>query len=172
VIDAAARGAGEGMTLAFNVGAMLLAFIALIAMLNAILGVAAGWLGLEALLQGWGALAAGQSLTLEIILGWLLAPLAWVMGVPWADAVAVGSLLGIKTVANEFVAYLRLADLLPPERCRPDPSSLPRTPWPASPTSAPSPSRSAGSAASRPRGAATCPGSACAPWSVAPWRPS
>jgi concentrative nucleoside transporter, CNT family len=112
VIDAAARGAGEGMTLAFNVGAMLLAFIALIAMLNAILGVAAGWLGLEALLQGWGALAAGQGLTLEIILGWLLAPLAFIMGVPWADAVAVGSLLGIKTVANEFVAYLRLADLL------------------------------------------------------------
>jgi concentrative nucleoside transporter, CNT family len=112
VIDAAARGAGEGMTLAFNVGAMLLAFIALIAMFNAILGLVAGWLGIETVLQGWGALAAGQSLTLEIILGWLLAPLAWVMGVPWTDAVAVGSLLGIKTVANEFVAYLRLADLL------------------------------------------------------------
>jgi concentrative nucleoside transporter, CNT family len=112
VIDAAARGAGEGMTLAFNVGAMLLAFIALIAMLNAILGLAAGWLGVEAVLQGWGALAAGQSLTLEIILGWVLAPLAFVMGVPWVDAVAVGSLLGIKTVANEFVAYLRLADML------------------------------------------------------------
>jgi concentrative nucleoside transporter, CNT family len=112
VIDAAARGAGEGMTLAFNVGAMLLAFIALIAMLNAVLGLVAGWIGLEALLQGWGALATGQSLTLEIILGWLLAPLAFIMGVPWVDAVAVGSLLGIKTVANEFVAYLRLADLL------------------------------------------------------------
>jgi concentrative nucleoside transporter, CNT family len=112
VIDAAARGAGEGMTLAFNVGAMLLAFIALIAMLNGLLGVLAGWLGLEAVLQGWGALAPGQSLTLELILGWILSPLAWLMGVPWADAVAVGSLLGIKTVANEFVAYLRLADLL------------------------------------------------------------
>jgi concentrative nucleoside transporter, CNT family len=112
VIDAAARGAGDGMTLAFNVGAMLLAFIALIAMLNAILGQVTGWLGVEALLQGWGALAEGQSVTLEIFLGWLLAPLAWVMGVPWGDAVAVGSLLGIKTVANEFVAYLRLADLL------------------------------------------------------------
>jgi concentrative nucleoside transporter, CNT family len=112
VIDAAARGAGEGMTLAFNVGAMLLAFIALIAMFNAVLGLVAGWLGIEAVLQGWGALAAGQSLTLEILLGWLLAPLAWIMGVPWADAVAVGSLLGIKTVANEFVAYLHLADLL------------------------------------------------------------
>jgi concentrative nucleoside transporter, CNT family len=115
VIDAAARGAGDGMTLAFNVGAMLLAFIALIAMLNAILGQVTGWLGLDALLQGWGALAAGQSVTLEIVLGWILAPLAWVMGVPWGDAVAVGSLLGIKTVANEFVAYLRLADLLAAE---------------------------------------------------------
>jgi concentrative nucleoside transporter, CNT family len=112
VIDAAARGAGDGMTLAFNVGAMLLAFIALIAMLNAILGAAAGWVGLEAVLQGRGALAAGESLTLEVILGWTLAPLAWIMGVPWGDAVAVGSLLGIKTVANEFVAYLRFADLL------------------------------------------------------------
>jgi concentrative nucleoside transporter, CNT family len=112
VIDAAARGAGDGLLLAFNIGAMLLAFIALIAMLNAILGTAAGWLGLNALLQGWGLLAAGNALTLEIILGWLLAPLAWIMGVPWADAAAVGSLLGIKTVANEFVAYLRLADLL------------------------------------------------------------
>jgi concentrative nucleoside transporter, CNT family len=119
VIDAAARGAGEGMTLAFNVGAMLLAFIALIAMLNAMLGLAAGWLGVEAVLQGWGALAAGQSLTLEVILGWLLAPLAFVMGVPWSDAVAVGSLLGIKTVANEFVAYLRLADMLAAEALSP-----------------------------------------------------
>jgi CNT family concentrative nucleoside transporter len=112
VIDAAARGASEGMTLAFNVGAMLLAFIALIAMINALLGTVAGWVGLEAALQGWGALDPGQGLTLEILLGWILAPLAWLMGVPWGDAVAVGSLLGIKTVANEFIAYLQLADLL------------------------------------------------------------
>jgi concentrative nucleoside transporter, CNT family len=119
VIDAAARGAGDGMLLAFNVGAMLLAFIALIAMLNAILGAASGWVGLDATLQGWGALAAGESLTLEVILGWILAPLAWIMGVPWGDAVAVGSLLGIKTVANEFVAYLRFADLLAAEALSP-----------------------------------------------------
>lgn len=115
VIDAASRGAGEGLTLAFNVGAMLLAFIALIAMLNAVLGVTAAWLGVEGVLQGWGALATGESLSLEALLGWLLAPLAWIMGVPWGDAVAVGSLLGIKTVANEFVAYLRFADLLAAE---------------------------------------------------------
>ena len=112
VIDAAARGAGEGLTLAFNVGAMLLAFIALIALINALLGLFAGWIGLEALLQARGALGADESLTLEVLLGWLLAPLAWVMGVPWSDSVEVGSLLGIKTVANEFVAYLRLADML------------------------------------------------------------
>ncbi|MFW6330836.1 MAG: NupC/NupG family nucleoside CNT transporter [Gemmatimonadota bacterium] len=112
VIDAAARGAGEGLTLAFNVGAMLLAFIALIALINALLGSVAEWTGLEALLHSLGALGAEQGLTLEILLGWLLAPLAWLMGVPWVDAVTVGSLLGIKTVANEFIAYLRLSDLL------------------------------------------------------------
>ena len=112
VIDAAARGAGEGLSLALNVGAMLLAFIALIALVNALMALVSGWIGLDALLQAWGALAAGQSLTLEVLLGWILAPLAWIMGVQWSDAVAVGSLLGIKTVVNEFVAYLQLADIL------------------------------------------------------------
>ena len=99
VIDAAARGAGEGLTLALNVGAMLLAFIALVALLNGVIG----WLGG---LVGW------ENLRLELILGWLLAPLAWVMGVPWHDSVEIGSLLGIKTVLNEFVAYLQLAGSL------------------------------------------------------------
>jgi CNT family concentrative nucleoside transporter len=99
VIDAAARGAGEGLTLALNVGAMLLAFIALIALLNGVIG----WVGGMA---GW------ENLSLELILGWALAPLAWIMGVPWHDAVEIGSLLGIKTVVNEFVAYLQLADSL------------------------------------------------------------
>ncbi len=99
VIDAAARGAGEGLGLALNVGAMLLAFIALIAMANALLG--------------WGGGLAGvEGLSLERILGWVLAPLAWFMGVPWADAATVGSLLGVKTVVNEFVAYLQLSALL------------------------------------------------------------
>jgi CNT family concentrative nucleoside transporter len=99
VIDAAARGAGEGLTLALNVGAMLLAFIALIALLNGVIGWAGG-------MAGW------ENLSLEVILGWVLAPLAWIMGVPWHDAVAIGSLLGIKTVVNEFVAFLQLADSL------------------------------------------------------------
>ncbi len=112
VIDAAARGAGEGLTLALNVGAMLLAFIALIALVNALLGRLADVTHLTQLLQGSGWLAEGQSLTLEVILGWVLAPLAWVMGVPWEDAAVVGSLLGVKTVLNEFVAFLQLSSLL------------------------------------------------------------
>ena len=112
VIDAAARGAGEGLTLALNVGAMLLAFIALIALVNALLGWAGDVTQLTALLRGWGWLADGQRLTLDAVFGWLLAPLAWIMGVPWEDATTVGSLLGVKTVLNEFVAYLQLSSLL------------------------------------------------------------
>jgi len=99
VIDAAARGAGEGLGLALNVGAMLLAFLALIAMANALLGWAGGLVGLE-------------GLSFQGLLGWIMAPLAWFMGVPWVDAVTVGSLLGIKTVVNEFVAYMELSSLL------------------------------------------------------------
>jgi len=99
VIDAAAEGAASGLKLALNVGAMLLAFIALIAMVNAGLGVVGGWFGYE-------------GLTLELILGFLLRPLAWVMGVPWAEADEVGSLLGIKTVVNEFVGYMQLSEMI------------------------------------------------------------
>jgi concentrative nucleoside transporter, CNT family len=112
VIDAAARGAGDGLRLALNVGAMLLAFIALIALLNAVLGWIGGVTQLTTLFRSFGWLAAAQPLSLEAILGWLLAPLAWVMGVPWADAPAIGTLLGIKTVVNEFVGYLQLSALL------------------------------------------------------------
>ena len=96
VIEAAARGAGEGMSLALNVGAMLLAFVAMIALVNALLGWGGGLVGIE-------------GLTLEGILGWLLAPVAWLMGVAWEDAATVGSLMGLKTVATEFVAYIGLA---------------------------------------------------------------
>jgi CNT family concentrative nucleoside transporter len=96
VIEAAAAGAGQGLQLALNVAAMLLAFIALIALINA--GI--GWAGARVGIEG---------LSLERLFGWVLAPLAWLMGVPWGDAGAVGSLIGIKTVLNEFVAYLRLA---------------------------------------------------------------
>ena len=99
VIDAAARGASEGLFLALNVGAMLLAFIALIAMINGLLGWAGGLVGYD-------------GLTLELVLGRLLAPLAWLMGVPWSDATTVGSLMGIKTVLNEFFAYIQLQGAL------------------------------------------------------------
>jgi concentrative nucleoside transporter, CNT family len=112
VIDAAARGASEGLHLAMNVGAMLLAFIALIALLNALLGWIGDLTGLAAFFQNIGWLATGQRLNLDAILGWLFAPLAWLMGVPWADAPAIGTLLGIKTAVNEFVAYLQLSALL------------------------------------------------------------
>lgn len=99
VIEAAAGGAAQGLQLALNVGAMLLAFIALIALLNAGLG-------------GLGGLVGRPDLSLQVLLGWLLAPLAWLMGVPWGDAGAVGSLIGVKTAVNEFVAYLQLAGSL------------------------------------------------------------
>ncbi|MBD3615765.1 MAG: NupC/NupG family nucleoside CNT transporter [Gracilimonas sp.] len=101
-IDAAATGAGVGLKLALNVGAMLLAFIALLAMFNGILGWGSDFTGITALL--------GESLTIEMILGWVFAPLAWIIGVPWSDAVNMGSLLGTKIVLNEFVAYLKLAE--------------------------------------------------------------
>jgi len=118
-IDAAARGAGEGLTLALNVGAMLLAFIALIAMLNALLGWFGNVVHLTPLLQASGWLDAGHPLSLEAILGWILAPLAWLMGVPWKDAPVVGSLLGIKTVLNEFVGYLQLTTAIPEQGLSP-----------------------------------------------------
>ena len=95
VIDAAARGASDGLKLALNVGAMLIAFIALIALVNALLG--------------WGAGLFGTTLTLQQVLGWLLAPIAWLIGIPWQDAVQFGSLVGTKVVLNEFVAYLSLS---------------------------------------------------------------
>jgi CNT family concentrative nucleoside transporter len=99
VIDAAAQGAIAGLRLAAYVGALLVAFVAMIAMLNDLLGFA-------------GALVGIPELTLQRLLGWLLAPLAWLMGVPWEDAARVGSLLGIKTVLNEFLAYQELSALI------------------------------------------------------------
>jgi CNT family concentrative nucleoside transporter len=100
VIEAAANGAGDGVRLAMNVGGMLLAFIALIAMIDFPLTWIGQITGLEA--------AAGQPISLSVILGYLLSPLAWVIGVPWQDAVAVGGLIGEKAVTNEFVAYAHL----------------------------------------------------------------
>lgn len=100
IIDAAAQGAGDGLHLALNIGAMLIAFLALIAMVNGILG----WV--HALPHmGW------LPASLQQIFGVLFAPVAWLMGVPWKDASAVGNLLGTRLVLNEFVAFLDLAPL-------------------------------------------------------------
>ncbi|GAA6183596.1 MULTISPECIES: NupC/NupG family nucleoside CNT transporter [Alteromonadaceae] len=93
VFDAAATGAASGLQLALNVGAMLLAFIALIAILNGLIGGIGGWFG-----QG--------ELSLQVILGYLFQPLAWVLGVPWDEANLAGSFIGQKMVVNEFIAYL------------------------------------------------------------------
>jgi CNT family concentrative nucleoside transporter len=109
IIDAAARGAYEGMKLALNVGAMLLAFIALIALGNAILGLPFqlynDWMGLE------GA-AVVAPLTLQQILGWIFWPFAFLIGVPVAECATVGTLLGEKIVLTEFIAYLHLYESL------------------------------------------------------------
>ncbi len=93
VIDAAAGGASSGMQLALNVGAMLLAFVGLIALVNGMLGGVGGWFGMP-------------ELTLELILGYVFQPLAFLIGVPWEDANIAGSFIGQKLILNEFVAYL------------------------------------------------------------------
>ena len=103
VLDAAASGATSGLMLAANVGAMLLAFIGLIALINGILGGVGGWVGFE-------------SLSLELILGWLFAPLAFLLGVPWEEATLAGSFIGQKLVVNEFVAYINLAPYIDGEQ--------------------------------------------------------
>jgi CNT family concentrative nucleoside transporter len=109
VIDAAAQGAGDGLHLALNVGGMLIAFLALIAMVNGILGWAHGLPHM-----GW----LPQSL--ETLFGIVFAPIAWVMGVPWKDASTIGDLLGTRLVLNEFVAFLKLG----PMRASLDPRSF------------------------------------------------
>jgi CNT family concentrative nucleoside transporter len=91
VIDAAGRGTGEGLQLALNVGAMLISFLALIALVNAVLGLV--------------------HLSLPQIFGWVFAPVAWSMGVPWRDAPTIGNLLGTRMALNEFVAYSQLGPL-------------------------------------------------------------
>ncbi len=96
VIDAAAAGATDGLYLALNVGAMLIAFISLIALVNLILGAAGGLVGFP-------------DLTFQLILGYIFAPLMFLIGVPWEEAVRAGSFLGQKLVLNEFVAFANFA---------------------------------------------------------------
>lgn len=100
VIDAAARGASVGLELALNIGAMLLAFIALVALINGILGGISSLFGLE-------------GLSLQVILGYVFAPLAFIIGVPWEEAVIAGNFIGQKLVINEFVAYSSFAPEIP-----------------------------------------------------------
>ncbi|MFI5666227.1 NupC/NupG family nucleoside CNT transporter [Streptomyces sp. NPDC051704] len=100
VIDALARGALSGGRLAVIVGCLLIAFVALIALANGILGVAGSWFGID-------------DLTFQRVLGWLFAPIAWLIGVPWDEASTVGSLLGQKTVINEFVAFASFGPQIP-----------------------------------------------------------
>lgn len=99
VIDAAANGAAQGLKLALNVGAMLLAFIALIAMVDFVF-------------KWFGGLIGFEQLSLSLIFGYIFAPIAWCIGVPMKDAVTIGSLLGKRLVINEFVSYAELADML------------------------------------------------------------
>jgi CNT family concentrative nucleoside transporter len=98
-VDAAASGASDGLKLAANVAAMLIAFLGLLAFFNALLG----W---------FGGLISLPQLSLELICAYLMAPVAWLMGVPWADCAEVGVVLGKKTILNEFIAYLDLMELV------------------------------------------------------------
>jgi concentrative nucleoside transporter, CNT family len=108
VIDAAAVGASDGLRLALNVGAMLLAFIGLIALINGILSAA----GELPRLLSYGSLPSVEGLTLEFLLGKAFAPLAFLIGVPWNEAGVAGSFIGQKLILNEFVAYVNLAPYL------------------------------------------------------------
>jgi len=103
VIEAAANGAADGVKLSLNVGGMLLAFFALITMVNFPLAWVGQVTGLETII--------GQTLSLSIILGYILSPLAWIIGVPWNEATVVGGLIGEKIVINEFVAYMHLGEI-------------------------------------------------------------
>ena len=96
-LDAIARGTRDGVTLLVNIVAMLVVLVALVSLVNQALG----------LLPAWG----GAALSLERLLGWVMAPLTWLMGVPVSEAVTAGSLMGVKTILNEFLAYLQLAAL-------------------------------------------------------------
>ena len=102
VLEAAAAGASSGMQLALNVGAMLIAFVALIALINGMLGGIGGWIGMP-------------DLSLGMIFGWVFRPLAWVLGVPWGEAGVAGQMIGTKLAINEFVGYKEFALYLTPD---------------------------------------------------------
>lgn len=99
ILDSAAAGASTGMQLALNVGAMLIAFVALIALINGLLGTIGGWIHYP-------------QLSLGLIFGYVFRPLAWIIGVPWHDAAIAGQMIGTKLAINEFVGYLEFAPYL------------------------------------------------------------
>jgi len=108
-IDAAATGASDGLRLAVNVGAMLLAFFALLALMNYVVmfigtlpNMVGGWVGVS---------IPVYSLSIQMILGWIFAPIAFIVGIPWAESMQVGSLIGTKLVLTEYIAYINLAEL-------------------------------------------------------------
>ena len=109
IIDAAAAGAADGLKLALNIAAMLLAFVALISMLNAVIAWGANISGIASWIN------AGRSVPIAInlgsILGVILSPIAWLIGIEWKDAIIGGGLIGQKIVLNEFVAYLELSKI-------------------------------------------------------------
>ena len=102
VVDAAAEGALDGLRLALNVAAMLIVALALVAMIDAILGLFGGWIG------GW--LGQSWDWSLSGIFGYVFAPFAWLMGIPWSESLRAGELLGTKMALNEFIAYAKLAE--------------------------------------------------------------
>ncbi len=99
VFEATASGAETGLKIALNVGAMLVAFMSLLALLNGLLGWGGGFIGYP-------------DITLEALVGYLFAPVAWLLGVPWGECLDVGRLIGEKTIINELVAYVRFGELL------------------------------------------------------------
>ena len=99
-MDAITRGTRDGLDICLNVGAILIAFIALVSLLNSILGIAGGWIGIS-------------DLSLQLILGYMFFPIVWLMGVPLSETLASAELLGLKTALNEFVAYGALANIEP-----------------------------------------------------------
>ena len=96
-IDAIAQGGVNGMKMVINIMALLISFIALVYLCNILLGL---------LPQ-----VAGQALSLERVLGWLMAPICWLMGIPWSEASTAGSMMGIKTVLNELLAFIYMSEL-------------------------------------------------------------
>ena len=100
VVDAASKGAIDGLGLVLNIAAIILAFVALIALVNGLIGWIGGWFGFS-------------NLSLQTILGYIFAPVAVIIGVPWGESVLAGSLIGQKIILNEFVAFTSMSPLLP-----------------------------------------------------------